>query len=529
MVAVGRNPAAALLCDGKVIAAVEEERFLRIKHARHMPPIRAIEWCLEKAKITAKDIDLIGVQWDGPHSFDEVKHFVHHNIESRKFWHQAILNELFLKDYLSKRFPNAKIFPVRHHLAHAASVCYVSGWEKSLFITLDNRGETESGILGIFERGDFSIIRRMSIYESLGRMYELFTEKIGFEKHSAEGKTMGLAPYGTIIPSMTDIAKMDKYGKLMIDTERIHSIPLTHGMDPTKDKRKDVAATAQYLLEKCVLALLEKLVEVDSTTRLCFAGGIALNIDLNGMILESGLVKQLFVQPGASDAGTALGAALYLHHQFSNSKIEKMDHVYFGPEYTDEHIKKCLDFKKIKYYTSSDITSETAALIANNKIVGWFQGRAEFGPRALGNRSILANPVNKKMWYEVNKVKRREYWRPLAPSVLEEHSRDYFSNSEKSPFMLLKFQVKEEKINQIPAVVHIDGSARPQTVSKHTNELYYNLIKKFEQDQGVPLLLNTSLNLRGEPLANNPNDAILNFLNSNMDVLCIGKYIAHKE
>ncbi|MGI0009793.1 MAG: carbamoyltransferase C-terminal domain-containing protein, partial [Nitrosopumilaceae archaeon] len=284
----------------------------------------------------------------------------------------------------------------------------------------------------------------------------------------------------------------------------------------------------QHLLEKCVLQLVDYLTSISNNSKLCLAGGVALNIDMNGAILKSGLIKEMFVQPAAHDSGCALGAALYLHRQYSSKKSSPMKHAYWGPEYSNDEIKQDIIDSGLRYHELDDVAAEIADLISKNKMVGWMQGRAEFGPRALGNRSLLANPTKPDMWKKVNKIKKREYWRPLAPSIIEDKVDEFFVNhNNMSSFMLLKFQVKENKIAEIPAVVHVDGSARPQTVSKETNILYWNLINEFEKIQGVPVLLNTSLNLKGEPLVNNPQDALEALFFSDIDYLCIGKYLVY--
>lgn len=527
------NPAAVLLDDGKILAAIEEERLVRIKHAPRMVPYNAIEWVLQRAGIGSNDVEKIAISWEGPHTKNEINNVVNEiQGAERDFWTESVDRENALMNFLTRRFKNSKIHFVNHHLAHAASSCFVSGFDKSLFLTIDGRGEFESGLTGIYEKGDFEIIRHFGLNESLGGMYERFTSMIGFRIHTDEGKTMGLAPYGNAIESLTDVALIKEDGKIVIDWEKLEFLLNNNNFtntDPTKDKRKDLAATAQFVLEKCVLAIVNQLTKVSDNTNICLAGGCALNIDMNGNILSSGMVKDIFIQPASHDAGCALGAALLIHHQFSSIKPQSMKHAYFGPEWNDEEIKEFLDNRGLKYTELSDVSSEVAELLSKNKIIGWFQGRTEFGPRALGSRSLLANPTDPKMWKLVNKVKGREYWRPLAPSLIEEASNEFFiPQNIKSPFMLLRVKVKENRINDIPAVVHVDKSARPQTVSHEENNLYWNLLKEFERIQGVPVLINTSLNLRGEPIVNRPEDAVKTLFYSNMDYLCLNRYLVYK-
>jgi len=523
------NAAAALVRDGEILSAVEEERFTRTKQSPNMFPINAIEWCLKNSGISYDEVDIIATTWDGYHSKKEIEyHFSEEQKAEADFFSDCMRIEKLYLNFIKKRFKNPRIVNVRHHIAHAASSCMVSGFEKSLFLTFDGRGEYESGIMGIYENGDFQILRRLSRYESLGEFYGKFTSLLGFKSHFEEGKTMGLAPYGNPIKSLMDIVKIDKSGKLIIDGHRITTLEQNSfpGDDPTKDERKDIAATAQYLLEKCALSLVEQLKEVSNISKICLAGGTALNIDVNSKILNSDGIEDIFIQPASSDAGGALGAALYVHHQYSSKKICAMEDAYLGPEIIHSEVEEYLENSNISYKQLSDVPNEIAKILSENKIVAWVQGRAEFGPRALGSRSLLANPANPEMWKKLNKVKGREYWRPLAPSVIEEKTSDYFSNKKlKSPFMLLSSKVKNEQKEKIPAVVHVDGTARQQTVSKKSNQLYWELLNEFEKINGIPVLINTSLNLRGDPLVNSIQDCLKTFYSSEIDYLCIGDYL----
>jgi len=530
---ISSTTAAALVRDGEILSSVEEERFMRIKQAPRMFPFNAIEWCIKNSGISYDDVDIIAVGWDGYSSKKEIEyHFTEHQKDEAVIWSECIGVEKIFLNFIKKRFKNSRIVNVRHHIAHAASSCLVSGFEKSLFLTLDGRGEHESGIMGIYENGDFQILRRISRYESLGELYSKFTSAIGFRAHFEEGKTMGLAPYGSPIKSLIDLVKIDKNGKIIIDGQRLmglgqNSFP---GDDPTKDERKDIAATAQYLLEKCALSLVEQLKEVSNISKICLSGGSALNIDMNSKILNSDGIDDIFIQPASSDAGTALGAALYVHHQYSSKKICTMEDAYLGPEIIHSEVEEYLENSCIAYKQLSDVPNEIAKILSENKIVAWIQGRAEFGPRALGSRSLLANPTNPEMWKKLNKVKGREYWRPLAPSVIEEKTSNYFSNKKpKSPFMLLSSTVKNEQKEKIPAVVHVDGTARQQTVSKKSNQLYWDLLNEFEKINGVPVLINTSLNLPREPIVNSIQDGLKTFFSSEIDYLCIGNYLITKD
>lgn len=532
------NPAAALIENGKIVAAAEEERFVRIKHAPRMIPQNAIDFVLKKGVKKESDVDTIAISWDAPNTEDlqstiKKSEFLGGSIQGNEqsFWSESFQKEESLLTYLKKRFQKSKIVFVRHHLAHAASVCLISGFKESLFLTIDGRGEFESGLIGIYKNGEFEILKSFRLDESLGHFYSCFTSITGFRAHTDEGKVMGLAPYGHTIAELEDVVKVLDDFKISIDWNKINSFfgTVKTTNDPTKDIRKDLAATAQHLLENCALNLISNLKKVTNISNLCLAGGSALNIDMNGGILQSQLIKKIFIQPASHDAGGALGAALYVSHQYSKTDGNEMKHAYLGPSYNTDEVQEFLELKRINYLQLENVSKEVAELLSKNKVVGWMQGSLEFGPRALGARSLLANPTDPKMWSIVNKIKGREYWRPLAPSILEEELENYCECYEnKSPFMLLKFRVNDDKIENIPAVVHVDKSARPQSVSKETNPLYWNLIKEFQIITGVPLVINTSLNLKGEPIVNSPQDAIKTFNDSKMDYLCIGSFLLSK-
>jgi len=299
----------------------------------------------------------------------------------------------------------------------------------------------------------------------------------------------------------------------------------------TFQKKADIAASLQHSLNKVTLSLVKELYEITGYKNLCLAGGVALNCSMNSFLLNSDYVKNIFIQPAANDAGTALGAALELAHS-EGIKFKEMKHAYLGPSYTNEQIKAALKKSKLNYNYYKDIEGKAAELLSKEKILAWFQGKMEFGPRALGNRSILADPSSKEIRDKVNKIKQRELWRPLAPSILEEQAKNYFINTVKSPFMTLTFRVKPEKKQEIEGVIHIDDTARLQTVSKETNKTFYNLVKDFYKLKGLPLLLNTSFNSRGIPIVMAPDDAISEFIKLNklgMDYLVIGNYLVEKR
>ncbi len=535
------NTAAAILVDGELVATAEEERFNRIRYSPRMIPENAIKFVLKKANLTETDIDIVALsQNPATHymnfPFNYLKGLAankHTPIHEIYWWMECARMERYIEKYLKEKFSNARIYRVAHHLSHMASSVLFSGFKDTTFLTLDGRGEFESGLLGEFKAGKLDIFHSLKVQESLGILYEEFTVLAGFRRHMDEGKVMGLAPYGTPIESLFNLVKMDRSHNIRINWKALRRVSAGQlSNDPTKDKRKDLAATGQYLLEDTALKLVEILKENSGSRNICLAGGVALNIDMNSKILNSGNFDDIFIQPASSDAGCALGAAGYAYFK-ETGKLPRppMDHAYWGAEYSDSEIKATLDKLKIKNYThldSSQIPATAAELIAKGNIIAWFQGRFELGPRALGARSFLANPGKADMWKIMNDTKGREYWRPLAPSMLEEDAGDFLENSHDSKFMLLSFKVKEEKRKQIQAVTHVDGTTRPQTVSKGTNKIYWSTIKEVEKITGVPVVINTSLNLRGDPIANTPEDCIRTFFGSGTDNAVIGNYLLSK-
>lgn len=533
------NPAASLIIDGKLIGAAEEERFIRIKHAPRKIPENAINFLLKKGGITETDVDVIAISWYAINRskllFDLLRDPVD-GVFVLKDRLPELQKEKELHNYMTKKFKNSnyKIYRVPHHIAHASSSVFFSGFKKSTFLTLDGRGEFDSGIIGEFNNGEFEIFRSLKIKESLGSLYERFTSAMGFKAHSDEGKVMGLAPYGKPLMNnwFRNVVQVDKDYKIKINWKRINEINVKITDDPTRDERKNLAATVQLLLENTAVKLAEFLKEHSSFKQICLAGGTALNIDMNSKIWDSGYFNDIFIQPAAHDAGCSLGAAAYAYFQETGKFPKtKMKHAYWGAEYNNEEIGATLKKIKIRNYEfieEDNIPSTVAELLSKNKTVAYFQGRFELGPRALGARSLLANPTKREMWKIVNDIKGREYWRPLAPSILEEKASSYLEKFRKSPFMLLSFKVKEEQMRLIPAVVHVDNTTRPQTVSREVNKLYWELIHEFENLTSVPVVINTSLNLRGEPIVNNPLDCIKTVFSSGIDYAIIGGYLIKK-
>ncbi len=530
------NNAACVLVDGQLVAMAEEERFNRIKHSPRMPAQKAMEYCLREAGVSLDQVDYVAI------GFDSALRAARGNINWREplsslnqaaFWLKEgqVYERLLPLDDIDKD----KIIFVSHHMSHAASAYYASGFEDANIISLDGSGGTESGILAYGEEGEIHTLETVSNRGSWGLLYESITEKLGFRRHSGEGKTMGLAAYGTPDAEGLPVINWD-VSIPSIDPKRrkafVSSLTTRGAEEPILQAHKDLAATLQDSLERAALTMADWLHSHSGSSRICLAGGTALNCSMNGRLAQLPWLSEIFVQPAAHDSGSALGAALYVHRQVTGQRPNwVMKHVYWGPEYDNESIESALkSFTGINYHRSDDVTSETAELLAGDRIVGWFQGRLEIGPRALGNRSILANPSNPAMKDLVNmKVKHREPWRPFAPSILEEKISRYVDTKHPSPYMILAFDCKQEVRDEIISAIHIDGTCRPQTVNRETNPRYWQLIKEFEARTSIPAVLNTSFNVNKQPIVNTPHEAIDTFINCGMEALAIGDFIVLKE
>lgn len=540
-----RDNAAAILVDGELIGMVEEERLNRIKHAPRMVPEKAMQWCLDQAGATLDDVDVIAVGFSHPNTvFSDVMRTQARRLARREStrlsarreyerWrtHRFFLAQL--ERYLKRR---DKVMFVRHHLAHAASSFFLSPFEEAAIVSLDGSGGQDAGLVGFGRGTEIEVLDYVDRESSWGVFYETYTGHLGFRRHSDEGKVMGLAAYGDpqggLFPyiDMTDGALPYYREKdLMTAAHAIKRRP--KGAPPIDGYYEHVAARLQYSLEEVVARMTEILHRRTGLTDLCMAGGTALNCSCNGKLLGLPHVERIFVQPAASDCGTALGAAVWAHVQLTGERPKTIfDHAYWGPEFSNEEIEALLKEAKVPYRRSDDVEAETARLISENKIIGWFQGRMEVGPRALGGRSILANPTDPDMKDKVNKeVKHREPWRPFAPSILVEHMEEYFGTDHPSPFMILAFQAREEVKSKVPAALHVDGTGRPQSVDRKTNPRYWRLIDEFRKLTGVPLILNTSFNVAGQPIVCSPKDALSTFYMCGLDVLAIGDFLVEKN
>ncbi len=576
------DSAAALIKDGEIIAAAQEERFTRKKHD-HRFPINAIKYCLSYANITANDLDYVAF-YDKPIlKFERLletyialapkgfKSF----LKAMPLW---IKEKIWMKELIKKElnFEGEILFP-EHHQSHAASAFYPSPFLDAAFLTMDGVGEWTTTSYGIGEGNDFKILSEIKFPHSIGLLYSAFTYYTGFKVNSGEYKVMGLAPYGEpkyvdiILNELIDLKEDGSFKMNMKYFDFAGGLKMTSaafdklfGGKPREPESKltqkemDLARSIQDVTEIVMLKTARHIKKVTGKKYLCLAGGVALNCVANGKILREGIFDDIWIQPAAGDAGGALGAALFVWYKYLNNKREadnktdKMHGAYLGTEYDNEAIKQYLDKHNIKYtyYETDELHYKIADLLADEKILGILHGRMEFGPRALGARSIIGDARSKKMQSVMNlKIKFRESFRPFAPSVLEERISDYFEIDRPSPYMLLVADVKQgrqlkmteeeqklfgiEKLNivrsDIPAVTHIDYSARIQSVNKNTNPFYHGLISKFNEKYGCGVIVNTSFNVRGEPIVCSPDDAYRCFMRTDIDYLVLGNYLLDKK
>ena len=556
------DSAAALLKDGHVIAAVEEERFSRKKFDDSFPE-KAIQWCLDEAEIKSNQIDsvafydkpvlkferlldnYIAVAPRGLFSFlDVIPKWIH-----KRLW---IKNEI--KKSL-KGFKGEIIFP-EHHMSHAAHAFYTSPFDESAILTIDGVGEWSTTSYGYAKNNEIQLSKDIKWPHSLGLFYSAFTYFLGFKVNEGEYKLMGLSSYGTpkyydlILNNLIDVKDDGSihlnmkyfaftYDKVMTNKK----FSELFGISPkTKDEKTlqihfDIGASAQKVLEDVILKMTNHVHKITKMKNLCIGGGVALNGVANYKILKESLFDNIHIPPSPGDAGSAVGAAQYLYYIYhKNSRNISKDNaeiinenIYVGPSYSNDQIIKFLDSKNITYesFDRESLLKKTAQLIADGNIVGWYQGKMEWGPRALGNRSILADPRREDMKDILNtKIKHRESFRPFAPSILEEYASEYFEIDVPSPYMLMVAPVKKPK--EIPAVTHVDGTGRLQTVSKNTNSLYYDLISEFKKITGVPVIINTSMNVMGEPIVNTPEQAYQMIVKTDMDCIVMGNNLVKK-
>lgn len=553
------DSAAALLKNGHVIAAVEEERFSRKKFDDSFPKL-SIEWCLKEAGITPNQIDLISfydkpvlkferlldnyiaVAPRGLHSFlDVIPKWLH-----KRLW---IKNDI---EKNLKGFSGDIIFP-EHHMSHAAHAFYTSPFEEASILTIDGVGEWTTTSFGTAKNNKIQLTNDIRWPHSLGLFYSAFTYFLGFQVNEGEYKLMGLSSYGKpkyydlILENLIDVKNDGSislnmkyfaftYDKVMTNqkfSELFEILPRNRD-EKVQQKHFDIGASAQKVLEEVILKMANHIQKKTGMSNLCFGGGVALNGVANYKLLKESLFENIHIPPSPGDAGSAVGCAQFAYyiHQNNPRIIEKnkdktiRENIYVGPSFDDKEILQFLNSKNIQHVKleRQALLEKTAKLISDGNIVGWYQGKMEWGPRALGNRSILADPRNAKMKDILNeKIKHRESFRPFAPSILEEYASEYFDINVPSPYMLMVSKIKQPE--KIPAVTHVDGTGRLQTVSKESNPLYYDLINEFNKITDIPVIINTSLNVMGEPIVNTPEQAYSMITKTDMDCIVMGSYL----
>lgn len=575
------DSAACLVRDGKILAAAQEERFTRKKHDFNFPK-NAISYCLKEGNIKSQDVDFIAF-YDKPFiKFERILETyldyaplgIKSFIKSIPLW---IKQKLFMKEFIKKELEyDGKIIFTEHHESHAASAFFPSPFQEAAFLTMDGVGEWATSSYGIGKDNTVILLAETRFPHSLGLLYSAFTYYTGFKVNSGEYKVMGLAPYGE--PKykdliLTELMDLKEDGSFKLNMEYFdYCVGLTmtskkfeklFGGPPRKpetfltQREMDLARSIQEVTEEVMLRMARHIYRETGQHNLCLAGGVSLNCVGNGRILREGPFKNIWIQPAAGDAGGALGAALFVWFQYlenlriADNQRDFQHGSYLGPEYKNGYIANYLQRNNIPYteLQDSEIPEKIADLIAQEKVIGWFEGRMEFGPRALGARSILGDARSPRMQEVMNlKIKFRESFRPFAPSVLKERVADYFEMNCESPYMLLVAPVKKDLCREmtdeeqnrfgldklhvvrstIPAITHVDYSARIQTVTRDDNPLFHDVIKKFDEKYGCPVVINTSFNVRGEPIVCTPEDAYLCFMRTNIDYLIMGNYLLDK-
>jgi len=555
----GFDSAAALVGPGGVVAAAAEERFTREKATGDFP-LRAIEYCLQAGRIELNEVDFLahGFAYEPFQSAFQEPEYAHKQYEE-------LYSPQVQKRHLHHYFPGVdwerKFISVPHHLAHAASAFYPSGFEESLILVSDGMGEVHSMTVAVGQGTDIKILKQTAAFHSMGILYGVFTLYLGFYMNMDEYKVMGLAPYGNprryfdkvmelvslkndgsyIVPAFakdtTLLEKETHEGVLRLLTERFG--PPREPDSEITQHHQDVAAALQAVLQACQLHVVRHFKAETGQSRLCMAGGVALNCSLNGVLRRSRLFDRMFVQPAAGDDGTALGAALFAQKLHDPGfKPRKMAVPLWGPEFGEDEIRRALDEREDCVATKADsfdeLCRQVAGRLAAGEVVAWFQGRMEFGPRALGSRSILADPRDPGMRDRINSlVKKREGFRPFAPVVTSEGARRYFDiapgDEDTFAHMLYVTHVLPAYREKLPAITHVDGSARVQTVSEEHNPRLWKLLKAFEDLTGLPIVLNTSFNVKGEPIVCTPQEAINTFRNARLDVLVLGDYVVEPK
>ena len=568
----GIDPAACLLVDGDLVAYVEEERLVRVKHADGLFPIRSIEYCLKAGGLEVQDLDCFAYGWNAPAysdgtmaAFYEQVNEAHPPNAGTRSWQQRNLS-WFHEDALTERlraevvrhFGVEKVPPLRfypHHRSHAVTAYHYSPFDEALVLTVDGSGDQHTTV--VWEGRDASLepLWEGFVPDSLGWFYAAITEYLGFRAYDGEYKVMGLAAYGrpheefrskleqvvapgpqgfdfSVDPRFIHHGAHTFSGRFTDELVDLLGLPPRVGATPIEPIHEDLAFAAQELLEETVLRLVTHFQEQTGLRRLCIAGGVGLKVKMNSRLQRSGLFDDVFAFPIPSDSGCGIGAAAGIwqdESEGSGRRVPPLSHVYLGPSFSDEEIEETLRLDGIEHRVCEDVAEEAAELLAAGKVVGWFQSRLEGGPRALGARSILADPRDVTSRDRVNgAIKFREYWRPFCPSMTEEAAQHYLVGCEQAPYMITAFEATEQAAADVPAVVHVDNTVRLQTVDRDTNPRYRALLDAFERRTGVAVVLNTSFNVKGEAIVNTPRDALRTFWSTGLDALAIGNCIVEK-
>ena len=561
------DASAALLKDGVVVAAAEEERFTRKKHDTSFP-LNAITYCLKSQRITMGQVDAVGF-YEKP--FLKFERLLGQHVQmfpkSLKTFVSAmpswIHEKLHIRKSIKKLGYEGEVYFIEHHLAHAAASFLVSPFKKAAILTADGVGEWSTTTWGIGNEKEIQLLGEIRFPHSLGLLYSTITAYLGFTVNNAEYKVMGLASYGDMdkktnsyYEKLKQVVDIKEDGSYTLDlkyfkyhyADRMPSQAMEKLLDgPTRKKEtevaqrhKDIAAALQLILEEAMTAMLKDLSKKTHYQNVVLGGGVALNSVYNGKILRNTPFKRVWIHPNPSDGGSSIGVALYIYHTILGKKREKqhqLSHAYLGPAFSTEEIQQFLDARGIRYSkfkNQQELIASTAKMIFDNKVVGWFQGKMEWGPRALGSRSILANPCNPQAKELLNeKVKHREHFRPFAPVVCADDALKYFDCDKPLPeithFMLIVYPIKKEWNKKIRSVTHVDGSGRLQTISRKQNHLYYEVIKAFGKLSKIPILINTSFNIRGEPIVCTPADAYTCMMGTGIDCLVMGNFLIKRS
>ena len=562
------DPSAAVVVDGNVVAFAEEERFVRNKHATNYFPSRAVDYVLKEAGLSITDTDVIttGCDCEAHESGELAAHFGEinalyrpsphdvayqkHRLESLTATrHKRHLTQQIHKLYGDVKLPDFQF--ANHHLAHAVMAYFHSGMDEALVLTIDGSGEWVTTGWWHGRNGQLDLLHEVKTPHSLGWFYSAFTEYLGFQAYDGEYKVMGLAAYGKpdtqIERALADLIWYDGDGGFSSNPAVLTMGPRTYSnyfpdtlvehmgrapraqTDDIQDWHIDVAYGVQRRLERIVQDMTRYWTDQTNLRNLCIAGGVGLNVKMNGNLFASGLVDDIFIHPLCADTGMAIGSAMTLEYQNGGLCPHRLEHVYFGSSYDDAEIERILKACKLSYCREASIEKAVARLLTEGKVVGWFQGRMEGGPRALGSRSILADPRYTESRDRVNAViKFREFWRPFCPSMAAEGASKYLAKHTCSPFMIITFDTEPNAKKEIPAVVHVDGTSRVQIVSENVNQRYYRLLKEFQDLTGIDVVLNTSFNVKGEPIVCTPHDALRTFSATGLDALAIGSFLLVK-